>query len=337
MREALFWERAGDDLDVRCTLCFHKCLVKPGKAGFCGVRVNREGTLCTLVDDNVASLALDPVEKKPLFHFLPGTATLSLGTLGCNFACKFCQNSQISRLPADTGRFRKGTVVDARSLVELALRKGVPSISCTYNEPTVFYELVRDIGERAAEAGLRVVLVTNGSMAREPLLKLKGLVHAANVDLKSFSPNFYRNVCSGSLTSVLDNLVTMKEMGIWLEVTTLVIPGLNDSDRELGQIAAFIRDNLGSDTPWHVSAFFPCYQMLDRPRTDPATIHRACETGRAAGLEYVYGGNVANRRDEFTFCPRCHALCVQRAGFAVLSSCDGTCPSCGAPLAGVWR
>ena len=268
MREALFWERAntadGASVDaaqgraVRCTLCFHRCLVKEGAAGFCGVRVNREGTLFTLVDDEVASLALDPVEKKPLFHFLPGTATLSLGTLGCNFACKFCQNSRISRMPADTGRFARGTRVTPKALADLAVREGAPSISCTYNEPTVFYELVKGIGESAAEKGLKVILVTNGAMAREPLLCLKGLVHAANVDLKSFNPAFYRDVCAGSLKTVLDNLVLMKEMGLWLEVTTLVIPGLNDSDEELREIAAFIRDNLGASTPWHVSAFFPC-------------------------------------------------------------------------------
>lgn len=346
MREALFWERAntadGASVDaaqgraVRCTLCFHRCLVKEGAAGFCGVRVNREGTLFTLVDEEVASLALDPVEKKPLFHFLPGTATLSLGTLGCNFACKFCQNSRISRMPADTGRFARGTRVTPKALADLAVREGAPSISCTYNEPTVFYELVKGIGESAAEKGLKVILVTNGAMAREPLLCLKGLVHAANVDLKSFNPAFYRDVCAGSLKTVLDNLVLMKEMGLWLEVTTLVIPGLNDSDEELREIAAFIRDNLGASTPWHVSAFFPCYQMQDMPRTPPSTIHRACEIGRAEGLHYVYGGNVANREDEATYCPHCHALCMERSGFRVLTPCTGICPFCGTALAGVW-
>lgn len=350
MREAAFWERCQKDeragqeeapgrekgASVRCTLCFHSCLIAEGRAGFCGVRVNKNGTLFTLVSDNVASMGLDPVEKKPLFHFLPATQTLSLGTYGCNFACTFCQNSRISRSPADTGRFHKGQPVTAQSIVDFARRRCIPSISCTYNEPTVFYELVRDIALQAQEAGIRIILVSNGAMSPQALASLNGLVHAANIDLKAFRRDFYSRICSGSLSAVLDNLVRMKAMGIWLEVTTLVIPGLNDSVQELTDIASFIRDSLGADTPWHVSAFFPCYRMQDRMPTPPALIHKACELGRGCGLHYVYGGNVAHAGDEATFCPSCHALCIRRAGFRVLSSCSGVCPECGTPLAGVW-
>ncbi len=354
MRTALFWEpwqgktaagstaghtvthNAGNNSCVRCTLCFHACVIAEGRAGFCGVRVNRGGMLYTLVDDNVASMGLDPVEKKPLFHFLPGTQTLSLGTYGCNFACTFCQNARISRSPADTGRFYKGDPVTARRIVDYAKERHIPSISCTYNEPTVFYELVHDIALEASKAGRRIILVSNGAMSAAALASLKGLVHAANIDLKAFHKDFYSRICSGSLTAVLDNLVRMKAMGIWLEVTTLVIPGLNDSEQELSSIAGFIRDNLGPETPWHVSAFFPCYKMQDRGPTPPSLIHRACELGRAQGLHYVYGGNVSRPEDEATFCPSCHTPCISRQGFRVLSACTGVCPSCGTPIAGVW-
>lgn len=347
MATALYWERVkqgedgvetgGEMLDVRCTLCFHRCRIRPGRAGFCGVRVNRGGTLASLVADNAVSLGLDPVEKKPLFHFLPGTRTLSLGTLGCNFACRFCQNSGISRSPSDTGVLRRGTRVNGRGLVRLAKEKDAPSISCTYNEPTIFYELVKDIGLAAQEAGLRVVLVSNGCMAREPLLALKDLVHAVNIDLKAFTSSFYSNICSGSLKQVLENLPIMKRLGWWVEVTTLLIPGLNDSEKEIRDIARFIREDLGRETPWHISAFHPAYQMMDRPRTSPKAIHEACLIGRAEGLHYVYGGNVVNPEDEATCCPECHAVCFGRLGFRVHTRSGGVCPSCGAKLAGVWE
>lgn len=355
MRQALFWEKAesgalhgikpGTEAQagipaVVCRLCFRHCRLQDGERGFCGVRENRQGVLMTLVDDNIVSLSLDPVEKKPLFHFLPGTGTLSLGTWGCNFACTFCQNAHISRRVSDTGRFVPGERVRADDIVSLAKERRIASISCTYNEPTVFYELMTDIADRACELGIRMIMVSNGCMEREPLLALKGRIHAANIDLKAFSAATYRSICSGSLSRVLDNLVLMKELGLWLEVTTLVIPGVNDTDEELAAIAGFIRGHLGAQTPWHVSAFFPCYQMKDRPPTPPATIHRACLIGRTEGLSFVYGGNVRSSEDESTLCPQCHGLCIARQGYRLPGfsrDFDGHCPTCGALLPGVWR
>ncbi len=335
MREAAFWEREREDR-VRCTLCFHGCVLPEGGRGFCGVRVNRGGTLYTLVDDNVVSLSLDPVEKKPLYHFLPGTPTLSMGTMGCNFACAFCQNHRISRQAADSGRMDPGTAVTPGSLTDFALSRGVPSLSFTYNEPTVFWELLAPTAELAAARGLRSIMVTNGAMSAACLQTLAKTIHAANVDLKAWNPAFYRDVCRGRRDTVLDNLRAMRAMGWWLEVTTLVIPGLNDAETELRAIAAFIRDDLGADTPWHVSAFFPTYRMQDRPPTPPATIRTACRLGREEGLHFVYGGNVRDDSDARTCCPSCGAVCMTRRGFMLLSHHNGVCPACGHVLPGVW-
>lgn len=336
MREAAFWENDGGSR-VRCRLCFHECSVAEGAAGFCGVRRNEGGRLVTLVDDNVVSLSLDPVEKKPLFHFLPGTGTLSLGTLGCNFACSFCQNFRISRQPADTGRFRAGSQVTPESLTACAVSRGIRSISFTYNEPTVFYELLAPTADLALERGLRTVMVTNGGMSERCLQALSGRVTAANVDLKSWNPDFYRKICSGRRDVVLENLRAMRSFGWWLEVTTLLIPGLNDSEAELRAIAGFIRDELGAGTPWHVSAFFPTYRMLDRPATPPETVHQACVWGREEGLNFVYGGNVSRSEDERTLCPSCGALCIARRGYRLLNGFDGACPKCGETLPGIWQ
>ncbi len=336
MKEAAFWEPMADN-SVRCTLCFHACRIANGQAGFCGVRLNRAGRLVTLVDDNVVSLSLDPIEKKPLFHFLPGSGTLSLGTYGCNFSCLFCQNYGISRAVSDTGRFQAGQHVTPEALCDYALAHGIKSISFTYNEPTVFYELLHPAACLARDKGLRTIMVTNGSMSSSCLASLAPVVSAANVDLKSWNKEFYAKICHGSRDVVLENLKSMKKAGWWLEITTLLIPGLNDSEQELRSIAAFIRDELGPETPWHVSAFFPTYRMTDRPATPPETVAQACRYGREEGLFFVYGGNVASSENETTLCPHCHAACTIRRGFRVLSTSLGHCPECGTPIAGIWE
>ncbi len=335
MREADFWKKE-EEGRVRCLLCFRRCLVPMGRTGFCGVRVNLGGVLHTLVSDNVVSLALDPVEKKPLYHFLPGTVTLSMGTAGCNFACRFCQNYRISRHAADRGHFEEVTRVTPEGLADFALSRNVPSLSFTYNEPTVFYELLAPVARLATAHGLRTVLVSNGAMSASCLASLEGIVSAANIDLKAWNPSFYRDVCSGERDVVLENLRAMRAMGWWLEVTTLLIPGANDSEEEIRHIAAFIRDDLGADTPWHVSAFFPTYKMLDRPPTSPAAVREACRIGRAEGLNHVYGGNVRSNRDAKTLCPSCGTVCVMREGFNAQNAFDGICPGCGQTLAGIW-
>lgn len=234
--QAELWEKLPDGA-VRCDLCFRHCRIGLGEKGFCAVRVNEDGRLLTLVGDSVVSISLDPVEKKPLYHFLPSTPTLSIGTLGCNFACLFCQNYSISRRPADTGRYDGMQEINPQELVSYAVEHSVPSISFTYNEPTVFYELLCRTADLALPAGIRTVMVTNGCMSRACLNELGPRVTAANVDLKAFREDTYAKVCSGSLSAVKRNLVLMKEKGWWVEVTTLVVPGMNDSDGELRGIA----------------------------------------------------------------------------------------------------
>jgi len=334
--QAELWTKLPDGA-VRCDLCFRHCVLKPGEKGFCAVRLNEEGRLMTLVGDGVVSVSLDPVEKKPLYHFLPATPTLSIGTLGCNFACLFCQNASISRRPADTGRYDGMQAVDPAELVSYAVTHGVPSISFTYNEPTVFYELLCRTADLALEKGLRTVMVTNGCMSKACLDGLASRVTAANVDLKAFRDDTYAKVCSGSLSAVKRNLVLMKEKGWWVEVTTLVVPGMNDSDAELRGIAHFIKESLGRDTPWHVSAFFPCYRMQDRGPTPPSTVARAREIGLAEGLRYVYTGNMRDDAGSATYCPECGTPVVERSGFRVLENHGGVCPKCGASIAGIWN
>ena len=328
-----------DSLDggrVRCRLCFRRCALEPGQKGFCGVRVNEAGELRTLVGDRIASVNLDPVEKKPLYHFLPSTRTLSIGTLGCNFACLFCQNSSISRRPAETGDCSGQRPVRPQDIVDSARTHGIPSISFTYNEPTVFFELMAKTADLALADGVRTVMVSNGCMSEDCLRELGPRITAANIDLKTFNAEVYRKVCSGSLDAVKRNLVAMKRLGWWVEVTTLAIPGLNDSDGEFKAIADFIAADLGRDTPWHVSAFFPCYRMQDRPPTPEATVLRACSIGEAEGLRYPYAGNLRSTRGSSTRCPGCGAVLIERRGFAVTRLVKGVCPSCGQRLAGVW-
>ena len=334
LQKASLWHKLDNGL-VSCDLCFHHCHIPDGEKGFCAVRFNRGGELLTAVADNITGIALDPVEKKPLYHFLPGTKTLSFGTLGCNFACQFCQNYSISRRPADTGRLDGCQVASAEDLVGAAVRCHVPSISFTYNEPTVFFEMLVSTADCALPHGLRTVMVTNGAMSGDCLKALSGRIHAANVDLKSFSEESYRKVCSGSLAPVLRNLATMKAMGWWLEVTTLVVPGMNDSTSELSGIASFIARELGPATPWHISAFFPRYHMLDRESTPSSTLERAWNIGLEAGLHYVYIGNIRSVKGSNTLCPRCGAVCIERNGF-ISSATNGLCPDCGYRLEGIW-
>lgn len=336
MKEALLWEDVGEGR-VRCKLCAHRCLIPPGGRGVCLVRENRGGKLFSLVYGRVVSQALDPVEKKPLFHFLPGTGTLSLATVGCNFRCDFCQNYEISQFPREHGGRIVGESVEPGEIVEAAKRTGARSISYTYTEPTVFFEFCRDTGLLAVQDGLRNVFVTNGYMTEEALNEAKGWLHAANVDLKSFSEEFYRRYCGASLQPVLDTIGRMWTAGIWVEVTTLVIPGRNDSEEELRWIAEFLA-GISPDIPWHISRFVPAYKAWDLPPTPLATLRRAREIGLSAGLRFVYLGNVPGEGED-TFCPSCGRVLVRRYGFYVLenSILDGHCPRCGAAIPGVWR
>jgi pyruvate formate lyase activating enzyme len=333
MSEAMLYEKL-EDAYVRCMLCAHRCRIRPGRRGICGVRENRDGVLHTLVYAKAISAAVDPIEKKPLYHYLPGSTSFSIATVGCNFSCRFCQNADISQAS------REGRAWDTWSrdmppedVVRLARREGCATIAYTYTEPTVFFEYAYDCARLATPAGIRNVFVSNGYMTAEALDAIGSDLHAANVDLKG-SDAFYRELCGARQQPVLDAIRQMVDMGVWVEVTTLIIPGQNDDDQTLIEIAEFLA-GVDLDIPWHLSRFTPRYKLLDAPQTPVETLHRAAEIGYEAGLRYVYAGNVPGDNYEHTRCPQCDAVCVHRYGYYIRNLLrDGNrCPSCGHELA----
>ncbi|MDI9569470.1 MAG: AmmeMemoRadiSam system radical SAM enzyme [Pseudomonadota bacterium] len=334
-REAMLYESLPDG-QARCLLCAHRCLIKEGRRGVCGVREMSEGTLYSLVYGAVIAENVDPIEKKPFFHLFPGSLSYSLATVGCNFRCRFCQNHEISQLPREGGGI-PGRDVSPAEIVARADALGARTIAYTYTEPTVFFEYAYDIARLARKRGIGNVFVTNGYMSEEALTTISPYLTGANVDLKSFRDEFYRQQCGARLQPVLDTLGRMKAAGIWLEVTTLLIPGLNDSEEEIDQIAAFLA-GLGKETPWHVSRFHPCYQTMGLPATSRERLRLAREIGRARGLKYVYIGNIPGDEGENTFCSGCGRLLVGRRGFFVQESMprDGVCMHCGTPLDGIF-
>ena len=337
MNQARFWESL-EDQKVHCHLCAHECQIDPGKRGICRVRENRDGTLYSLVYGRIISENIDPIEKKPLYHFLPGSLSYSIGTVGCNFGCLHCQNYEISQYP----RLHEGRIIgEQRSpedIVAAAIESQSASISYTYTEPTIFLEFAQDTARLARAQVLRNVFVSNGFMTETSAQALAEFIDADNVDLKSFRDDHYRKVCKARLQPVLDTIVRLKKLGVWVEITTLVIPGLNDSTEELTDIAQFIK-GVGVGVPWHVSAFYPVYKMLDRPRTPVATLLKAREIGLKAGLRYVYTGNIPGKGGESTFCYACGGLLIDRLGFQIrrYNLKDGKCPKCQAEIDGVWK
>ena len=334
MKEAQFY-RKGTDQKVECFLCSQRCHIKPGKTGKCGVRENRDGTLWSLVYGRLIAQHVDPIEKKPLFHFYPGTRSYSIATAGCNFRCLFCQNADISQAPRELGTIF-GERVPPEEVVAEAARSGCASISYTYTEPTIFMEYALDVARLAQRAGIRSVFVSNGYMTHESLEAASPFLDAANVDLKAFSDRFYAEQCGAHLEPVLRTIERMRQLGIWVEVTTLVIPGLNDGDEELRELARFLV-SVDKDMPWHISRFHPTYKLTDRPPTPVATLHRAREIGFEAGLSYVYTGNVPGDDGESTYCHQCGAMLLERVGFSTRrrNLKDGKCSKCQTPLAGV--
>ncbi len=334
MKEAMFYERVADN-HVRCGLCRFNCLIGDGARGICAVRENRGGTLYSLVYGKLCAEHVDPIEKKPLFHVMPGSTTYSIATVGCNFRCRHCQNYSISQV--DRHAPIRGAEQTPLETVRRAQDHGCRSISYTYTEPTIFYEFAYDTARLAREAGLKNIFVTNGYISRDALATIAPFLDAANIDLKGFSEGFYRDVVHARLSEVLDSIIEHRKLGIWLELTTLIIPGLNDSDSQLQGIASFIATNLGIDTPWHVSQFYPTYLLTDRPRTPVATLRRARDIGRAAGLRYVYEGNVPGEGGENTCCPACSSVLIKRYGYAIESNriTNDTCPDCQAAIAGI--
>jgi len=331
--EARWYEKL-DDARVQCHLCAHGCLIAAGKRGVCHVRENRGGTLTSLVYGRLLAQHVDPIEKKPLFHYYPGSDAYSIATAGCNFRCLFCQNADISQMPREQ-HLIAGQEVPPAAVVRAAQRAGCRSIAYTYTEPTVFSEYAADVAVLAHEAGLGNVYVTNGYMTPALLEDLGETLDAANVDLKAFRDKFYQEMCGARLQPVLDSLRTMKRLGVWVEVTTLLIPAANDDPGELRELAGFIAGELGPETPWHVSRFHPTYKLIDRPPTPPATLEMASRIGREAGLQHVYVGNLPGQ-GETTRCAQCGQPLIERYGFQVMKNrlVNGRCPHCQAPLAG---
>jgi pyruvate formate lyase activating enzyme len=334
--EAYLYERL-EERKVRCNLCSHACLIKPGHRGICGVRQNRAGILETLVFGRLIARHVDPIEKKPLFHMLPGSRSYSIATVGCNFKCRFCQNADIAQMPNDRPETIMGASCAPESVVADALAQGCQSIAYTYTEPTVYFEFAFETARLASAKGLKNVFVTNGYMSREALEMAAPYLDAANVDLKAFSDDFYKKRCSARLEPVKETLRRLKNLDKLVEVTTLIIPGLNDDPDELSRLAGFIADDLGPETPWHISRFHPTYKLTDRPPTPVETLIMASEIGKQSGLRYVYMGNVPGQGGESTYCHKCGALLIERLGFTVYRNLieKDRCPECGTPVHGI--
>ena len=328
-----YYKREPESDRIVCLLCRHYCKMKDGQVGVCGVNKNEANRLTTLVYGYPSALNIDPIEKKPIYHMLPGTTALSFGTVGCNFKCPFCQNWQISQSRV----INDEVYVSPKNLVQLALENGVSSIAYTYNEPTIFYPYARDIGILAKRSGIKNIFVTNGFETPEVIEDIKSWIDAANVDLKSWSESYYKKVLKGGLEAVKDTLRLMVDAGIWVEVTTLLIEGENDSNKDLTEMAEFIANDLGKHVPWHLNAFHPDYKMMDRKWTGIETLKRARDIAKKAGLHYVYMGNIPV--SESTHCPDCGELLIGRSGFETIvnSLVNGHCPNCKRVIEGVFR
>ena len=336
--EAYLYESL-DDSKVKCNLCNHRCLIKAGRRGICAVRENNDGILETLVYGNLIARHIDPIEKKPLFHFLPGTLSYSIATVGCNFRCRFCQNADIAQMPVDHKGTIMGDAATPQEVVDAAGQGGCKSISYTYTEPTVYFEFAYETSRLAHKRGIRNVFVTNGYMTAEALEMINPYLDAANVDLKAFRDKYYKELCGARLKHVQATLKLMKSFNIFVEVTTLIVPNLNDDPSELKDLASFIAEDLGTETPWHISRFHPTYKLIDQPPTPIQTLNTAREIGLNAGLKYVYTGNVPGNTGENTFCYSCGETVVERWGFRVgkMGIKNGQCAKCGARVDGVWE
>jgi pyruvate formate lyase activating enzyme len=336
LREAIFYEKLEDNL-VNCNLCSHRCRnIADSKRGICGVRENRDGKLYSLVYGKVVARSIDPIEKKPLFNFLPGSRSYSIATVGCNFRCDNCQNYDISQLPKERSMI-VGQDTTPEEIVLAAEMNGCASIAHTYSEPTIFFEYSYDVAKLAKKKGLKNVFVTNGYITEEALREIAPYLDAANIDLKSFSDSFYTKRCGARLQPVLESIKLYKSLGIWIELTTLIIPTLNDSEKELWKIAEFIKD-VGEDTPWHITQFYPTYKLIDLPRTPVTTLRRAREIGLEAGLRYVYEGNVPGETGESTYCPSCGKTLIRRFGYQIQENKikNSKCTYCGAKIDGMY-
>ncbi|MCX8178233.1 MAG: AmmeMemoRadiSam system radical SAM enzyme [Candidatus Aenigmarchaeota archaeon] len=346
MKKCLLYEKIKGN--VKCTACSHYCIIQKNHTGLCGIRKNINGNLFLMAYGKAAAVNVDPVEKKPLYHFLPGSKIFSFGTFGCDFGCLFCQNWDISQPTREIrSKENKDELLEEilssshdimpNDIVEYASKNKIPSIAYTYNEPAVFFEYAYDTAKLAKRKGIKNVFVSNGYESKEAIAKIKKYLDAANIDLKSFSDEFYLKICKAKLEPVLKNIEKLYNLGIWIEITTLIIPGKNDSDKELNQIADFI-SSLSNKIPWHVTAFHPDYKMLDVKPTPLSMLIKAYKIGKKAGLKYVYAGNVSAGKYENTFCPKCKSLAIERHGFFNIKNNlnKGKC-KCGYKINGVWE
>lgn len=340
MRKALLYKKLKDQ-KVQCTACSWYCKIAPDKTGICGVRKNIDGDLYLLVYGKPIAVNTDPIEKKPLFHFLPGTEIFSLGTIGCNFACDFCQNWDISQIT------RKGVMRDnptqttdllPKNIIKYCLANHLPSIAFTYNEPAIFFEYAFDTMKLAQKYNIKSVYVSNGFESKEQIELLKGNLNAINIDLKAFTENFYQKVCHAKLAPVLENIKRFYDAGIWTEITTLLIPNENDSEKELSQIAQFIK-KISPDIPWHLSAFHPDFKMRDKKSTPLESLLKAYQIGKSHGLNYVYLGNIPTGKYENTYCPKCQSLLIERISYNVniKNFSNGQCQNCQKKIPGIWN
>ena len=338
VHEASFYQQLDNNL-VLCGLCRQRCRIPSGKRGICGVRENQHGVLYSLVYGKLIAQHVDPIEKKPLYHVLPGSSAYSIATAGCNFRCQHCQNAEISQTVNEhPGHDIPGPrhEISPESVVQKAIQAGCQSIAYTYTEPTIFYEYAFDVARLAHDRGLKNLFVTNGYICDAPLTEIAPFLDAANIDLKGYNTDFYQRVCGARLDETLAAIRSYHRLGIWIEITTLVIPGLNDTPDELSGIAQFIHD-LNPDIPWHISRFHPDYKMSDRNITPTQTLLHAQKIGHDVGLNYIYVGNVRDL-GETTHCPQCAAVILQRKGFAIIDNqlTTGHCSRCHSPIAGLW-
>ncbi|VVB96693.1 Radical SAM superfamily protein [uncultured archaeon] len=327
IKEGVLFDRLPDN-KVKCNVCSHRCTIAEGKLGVCRTRQNRNVKIYTLIYNTVSSEAVDPIEKKPLYHFLPGTKSYSLGTIGCNFRCMHCQNWNISQVTLEEAWTKEITPEEA---IKRALATGCKSIAWTYNEPAIWHEYTYDSAVLAKKAGLKTIYVTNGYITPEALRRIAPYLDAFRVDIKSFSDDFYRKICGARLAPVLESTKLAKELGMHIETITLIIPTKNDSPEEITQIVRWVRDNLGVDTPMHFTRFYPMYKMDDLYPTPTETLEMAHDIAKKEGMKFVYTGNVPGHKYENTYCPKCNALLIDRAGFRVsaIKIKDGKCSECG--------
>ncbi len=334
MKEAMFYEKL-EKSKVRCFLCAHHCIVLDDKRGICGVRENRGGILYSLVYGKLISMNIDPIEKKPLFHFYPASTSMSIATVGCNFKCKHCQNYDISQYPKKHDNI-PGENVIPEQVIDTAGRAGCKSISYTYTEPTIFFEFAYDCARLAHKKGIKNVFVSNGYTSPEAAKTIAPFLDGINIDLKG-DDEFYKKICGARLQPVLDTIKLMRELGVWVEVTTLIIPSYNDSEESFKGIIGFIK-SVDSAIPWHVTQFYPTYKLLDQPRTPVKTLRRAREMGLKRGLKYVYEGNVPGEGGESTYCQNCGELLIERFGYQILQNKmkNGVCVRCTTKIDGIW-